>query len=362
MKRGFTLIEMLVVITIIGILLGIAVPNFMKAKNIALEGEVRTNVLSIHHSLERYAGDHYGYFPGYIWGGNDVSWCVEPGTARTPNFSIRTDCRISGRIVSDSRPEYGIKSTSWMILDPLIRYGYLSSYPRNPFLPSTDTYCETLRNDPRFGCSDFGQPSTMGNVLPDPNFPSSPIGAIGVNPSQRMGMIYFTGDGNPQTLDWIPGMFIYRSWNSRQQTVNCPGNPPYQNPDDPDCESIAYGEYFILAAYGSFYSSGKDILCDQRDTEGLNCFDVPYGTPGREWALPSKVMRDAWDPDMDGNINSDDCNGNGITGELEDCDMNTFGSRGLSFGELSKRSRAVFGRPDGKPDGIIVVVSSQTEQ
>ncbi len=368
MKRGFTLIEMLVVITIVGILIALAVPNLMKAKNTALEAQARANLATINHGLERYANDHYGYYPGYLWGGNDTSWCTIPGTARTTAFNIRQDCRISERIVPDSRLQYGATSTSWMILDPLIRYGYLREYPQNPFLPNTDAFCYVLQNDPRFGCSDFGQPSTMGNILPDPNFPSSPIGAVAAIPSQRMGMLYFAGDGYTQTADWLPGMLIYRSWSIKPQQPNCIGQPqPYQNPNFPDCESAAFGEHFLLGVYGSFYTAGRDIICDNpsnRDLRGLPCDDIAYGTIGRESGLPNKVMMDAWDPDMDGNINNDDCDEppNGRVGDISDCDLDTFGTRGLSLGELTKTRRVVFGRPDGIQDGIILLLTSAEEK
>ncbi|MCS7201187.1 MAG: type II secretion system GspH family protein [Dictyoglomus sp.] len=62
-EKGFTLIELMVVIVIIAILAAVALPNFMGATEKARESAVRSAVKTIQTSLEMYATDNQGYYP-----------------------------------------------------------------------------------------------------------------------------------------------------------------------------------------------------------------------------------------------------------------------------------------------------------
>jgi len=68
-SKGFTLIELLVVIVIIGILVAIALPNFIKVKDKAKEAEVKQNLHAIQLAVERYATDEDGNYPYFLYGG-----------------------------------------------------------------------------------------------------------------------------------------------------------------------------------------------------------------------------------------------------------------------------------------------------
>ena len=60
-ERGFTLIEMMIVVAIIAILVAILVPNFMRARAQAQTAACEANLKEIATALELYQTDHQAY-------------------------------------------------------------------------------------------------------------------------------------------------------------------------------------------------------------------------------------------------------------------------------------------------------------
>ena len=58
LRRGFTLIEIMIVVLIIGILLAIAVPNFVKARESARTKSCVSNLQQIQAAKQQYAMDN----------------------------------------------------------------------------------------------------------------------------------------------------------------------------------------------------------------------------------------------------------------------------------------------------------------
>ena len=77
-KRGFTLIELMIVVAIIGILAAIAIPNFLQFQLRSKTGEAKTNLAAIRTAEE-------GYFAEF---NNYVVAASTPGTTATANKRI----------------------------------------------------------------------------------------------------------------------------------------------------------------------------------------------------------------------------------------------------------------------------------
>ena len=62
-KKGFTLIELMIVVAIIGILAAIAIPKFADLINKSKEGATKGALSSVRSALQVYYGDNEGWFP-----------------------------------------------------------------------------------------------------------------------------------------------------------------------------------------------------------------------------------------------------------------------------------------------------------
>lgn len=64
--KGFTLVEILIVVVILGILAAIVVPQFTNAANDARQGNVETQGSTLQNQLELYAAQNNGVYPTVV--------------------------------------------------------------------------------------------------------------------------------------------------------------------------------------------------------------------------------------------------------------------------------------------------------
>jgi len=101
-SRGFTLIELMIVVAIIGILAAIAIPKFADLIRKSNEGATKGNLGAVRSALSIYYGDLEGMYP------SDVSQLTVSGkylstipSAKTPNYHGDSAALTNGTGYSD---------------------------------------------------------------------------------------------------------------------------------------------------------------------------------------------------------------------------------------------------------------------
>ncbi len=87
-EKGFTLIEMLVVIIILGILLAIAVPAYLKFKDRANESAAQADIRAMVPAMEAYNADNNGYASMTIGGGTGLQAVYDAALKGAPTVTI----------------------------------------------------------------------------------------------------------------------------------------------------------------------------------------------------------------------------------------------------------------------------------
>ena len=278
-SKGFTLIELLVVIVIIGILVAIALPNFIKIKDKAREAEIKQHLHSIQLAIERYATDMDGNYPFFLWGGNSL---FNIGTVNfyQPNgypnnnpdfimpirhpfdmFALTTDTWDYSKSDWDeiaNRPEEMIAPFG----DSSAFEGYMPKYPRNPF--------------------SFGRRATMTYGEPALVFNYNSYACFGGKDGTAMWNLSFMGEmtllkqwhEGQEILNEHPGNFAYhprwsdgvtnyghlvyqKTYNTESRTYGDVGfGPPLD--DSEDVWSLDVAGYDLLAV-GSTRTKGQDL-------------------------------------------------------------------------------------------------------
>ncbi len=71
-RRGFTLVEILIVVVILGVLAGIVVPQFSQASSQANLNTLLGNLQTVRSQIQLYKVQHYDLLPGQASFGGDV--------------------------------------------------------------------------------------------------------------------------------------------------------------------------------------------------------------------------------------------------------------------------------------------------
>ena len=113
-QHGFTLVEILIVVVILGILAAIVIPQFTNASESAKGSSLLTQLQTIRSQLQLYQIQHNGVFPiAMVDGAADFAW---------DQMTQYTDVDGNVQATPDDTFEFG---------------PYLQQVPKNPFVAGT---------------------------------------------------------------------------------------------------------------------------------------------------------------------------------------------------------------------------------
>lgn len=174
--KGFSLIELLVVIIVIGILSAIALPSFLNQANKAKESEAKTYVGSMNRAQQAYYIEKSSFATGVTQLGLGIS-------TQTENYTYSIQGDPENKIISIS-----IATPKGETIDCVIS---LVPFPRIVFCDLTNASLSGYVGGVKVGETDTGEATTIGVLCQEL------INSSSVPPT--------TPTASPSTLDCPPG-------------------------------------------------------------------------------------------------------------------------------------------------------------
>jgi general secretion pathway protein G len=97
-RAGFTLIELMVVLTVVGLLLSIAVPRYFHSVHLSKENILRANLATTRDAIDKYLGDN-GRFP------DSLDQLVERRYLRALPYDPITDSNATWQAIPSDRSD-----------------------------------------------------------------------------------------------------------------------------------------------------------------------------------------------------------------------------------------------------------------
>jgi len=113
-NKGFTLVELIIVVTILGIMAAIVIPTFQGNVATAKESASKTNLMTIRTQIELYKLQHNGITPGYVNGAG--------APIATVSLQLIGTTTVAGQASPSTVPS-----------DPFLYGPYLKKIPKNSF-------------------------------------------------------------------------------------------------------------------------------------------------------------------------------------------------------------------------------------
>jgi general secretion pathway protein G len=89
-RGGFTLIEILIVVIILGILAAIVIPQFSSASNDARKSNVQTTVQTLRSQIALYKLQHQDALPDLVTNWNQLTMKTDAAGSTTPAAGVQT--------------------------------------------------------------------------------------------------------------------------------------------------------------------------------------------------------------------------------------------------------------------------------